>query len=152
MKFPVISLTTLLAAAIASLFAISAQAGEYPIGGLIQTHDLEIVSSYMVGIEMAQMPSGIQMGSDSVHLETDVHAAADNKYGLRMVDGFLTSTSPSYWSNKAHLTIKNRGLVTYAGKRRRALCQQRQNGWPRHLHRDPAILKSSDQWFLPPRR
>ncbi|MCY1438152.1 34 kDa membrane antigen precursor [compost metagenome] len=82
MKLPVTSLAALLAAASASLFAISVQAREYPIGGPIQTHDLEIASSYLVGIEMAPMPPGMQMGGDSVHLETDVHATADNKYGF----------------------------------------------------------------------
>ena len=66
------------AAAMSSL----AQAREYPIGGPVQANDMEIASSYLVGIEMAPMPPGMVMSKDSVHLETDVHATADNKYGL----------------------------------------------------------------------
>jgi periplasmic iron binding protein len=49
-----------------------AQAREYPIGGPVQANDME----------MAPMPPGMVMSKDSVHLETDVHATADNKYGL----------------------------------------------------------------------
>ncbi|NWA03288.1 iron transporter [Pseudomonas gingeri] len=63
-------------------FAAGAQAREFPIGGPVQTHDMEIASSYLVGIDMAPMPPGMVMGADSVHLETDVHATADNKYGF----------------------------------------------------------------------
>jgi len=63
-------------------FSAFSQAREYPIGGPVQTHDMEIASSYLTGIEMAPMPPGMVMDKDSVHLETDVHATADNKYGL----------------------------------------------------------------------
>jgi uncharacterized protein involved in high-affinity Fe2+ transport len=70
--------------AAAALLALpaAAQAREYPIGGPVHAHDMEIAASYLVGIEMAPMPAGMAMGPDVVHLETDVHATADNPYGF----------------------------------------------------------------------
>jgi uncharacterized protein involved in high-affinity Fe2+ transport len=62
--------------------ASAAQAREYPIGGPVYANDMEIASNYLVGIEMAPMPPGMAMGPSSVHLETDVHATADNKWGF----------------------------------------------------------------------
>ena len=73
--------TALAATGILAL-ATTAQAREYPIGGPVYANDMEIASSYLVGIEMAPMPPGMEMGSDAVHLETDVHATADNKWGF----------------------------------------------------------------------
>ncbi|NBF11604.1 iron transporter [Pseudomonas sp. Fl4BN1] len=80
MKLPFSALV--LAAASALTFTLNAQAREYPIGGPVQAHDMEIAASYLVGIEMAPMPPGMEMGANSVHLETDVHATADNQYGF----------------------------------------------------------------------
>lgn len=62
--------------------AATAQAREYPIGGPVHQHDMEIAASYLVGVEMAPMPPGMAMGPDTVHLETDVHATADNNWGF----------------------------------------------------------------------
>ncbi|PYD75570.1 iron transporter [Novacetimonas pomaceti] len=58
-----------------------AQAREYPIGGPVQAHDMEIAASYLIGVDMAPMPAGMPMGNDTIHLETDVHATADNVWG-----------------------------------------------------------------------
>ena len=58
-----------------------ALAREYPIGGPVQAHDMEIASSYLVGVDMAPMPADMPMGKDVIHLETDVHATADNVWG-----------------------------------------------------------------------
>ena len=73
-------------AAMAALGLLSlpavASAREYPVGGPVQAHDMEIAASYLTGIEMAPMPPGMVMGPDVVHLETDVHATADNTYGF----------------------------------------------------------------------
>lgn len=75
-----------LSAAVAVLGACGmlspALAREYPIGGPVHAHDMEIASSYLVGVEMAPMPPGMPMGPDVVHLETDVHATADNVWGF----------------------------------------------------------------------
>jgi periplasmic iron binding protein len=62
--------------------ATGAIAREYPIGGPVHEHDMEIAASYLIGVEMAPMPAGMPMGPDTVHLETDVHATADNVWGF----------------------------------------------------------------------
>ena len=59
-----------------------AAAREYPIGGPVHAYDMEIAASYLVGVEMAPMPPGMAVGPDTVHLETDVHATADNVWGF----------------------------------------------------------------------
>lgn len=76
--------STILMAATASLvLARGAIAREYPIGGPVHKNDMEIAASYLVGVQMAPMPAGaVAMGPDVVHLETDVHATADNTYGF----------------------------------------------------------------------
>lgn len=72
------------AAAVVGALALvpAAQAREYPIGGPVHAHDMEIAAAYLVGIEMAPMTPGMPMGPDVVHLETDVHATADNVWGF----------------------------------------------------------------------
>ncbi|GBQ30082.1 iron transporter [Gluconacetobacter azotocaptans] len=67
----------------AGLLAVApdALAREYPIGGPVQAHDMEIAASYLVGIDLAPMPADMPMGPDVIHLETDVHATADNVWG-----------------------------------------------------------------------
>ena len=74
--------TFAIASAAAIAFATAASAREYPIGGPVYQDDMEIASSYLVGVQMAPMPPGMAMGADAVHLETDVHATADNKWGF----------------------------------------------------------------------
>jgi uncharacterized protein involved in high-affinity Fe2+ transport len=74
--------TTFLALLGAAAMIASAQAREYPIGSPVHAHDMEIASSYLVGVEMAPMPKDMAMGPDAVHLETDVHATADNVWGF----------------------------------------------------------------------
>lgn len=71
----------LLAAATALLLAPAASAREYYVGGPVHEHDMEIVANYLVGIEMAPMLDGMAAGPDTIHLEADVHATADNTYG-----------------------------------------------------------------------
>lgn len=73
-------------AAVAAIMALAAtstvQAREYPIGGPVQANDMEIASSYLIGVKMAPMSPDMPTGPDVVHLETDVHATADNSYGF----------------------------------------------------------------------
>jgi periplasmic iron binding protein len=59
-----------------------ALAREYPIGGPVHAHDTEIAANYLVGIEVAPMMAGMPTGPDSIHLETDIHATADNAWGF----------------------------------------------------------------------
>jgi uncharacterized protein involved in high-affinity Fe2+ transport len=59
-----------------------AMAREYFVGGPVHQHDMEIVANYLVGIEMAPMQPDMLHGPDVIHLEADVHATADNVYGI----------------------------------------------------------------------
>lgn len=59
-----------------------AYAKEYPVGGPVQKDGMEIAASYLVDIETTPMPSSMVMGKDVIHLETDVHATQDNKWGF----------------------------------------------------------------------
>jgi periplasmic iron binding protein len=72
----------LLMMAASSVIARSAMAREYFVGGPVHQHDMEIVANYLVGIEMAPMRPDMVHGADVIHLEADVHATADNVYGI----------------------------------------------------------------------
>jgi uncharacterized protein involved in high-affinity Fe2+ transport len=99
-----------LTALAALLLSHAAQAREYPIGGPVHAHDMEIASSYLVGVEMAPAPKGMVMGPDVIHLETDVHATADNVYGFSdgewipylSIDYTLTKTGTD-WKATGHM-------------------------------------------------
>jgi uncharacterized protein involved in high-affinity Fe2+ transport len=67
--------------ALSLIAAGPAGAKEFFIGGPVHQHDMEIVANYLVGIEMAPMLPGMVMGPDTIHVEADVHATADNAYG-----------------------------------------------------------------------
>jgi uncharacterized protein involved in high-affinity Fe2+ transport len=73
---------TLVVGAASLALVQGAHAREYPIGGPAHAHDMEIAANYLVGVDMAPMPPGMAMGQDVIHLETDVHATADNTYGF----------------------------------------------------------------------
>ena len=64
-----------------ALVASAAQAKEYYIGGPAYQDNMEIVSSYLLGIKMDPMPPHMPMGSDAIHLEVDLHATANNPWG-----------------------------------------------------------------------
>jgi len=66
----------------APLLTETAQAREYPVGGPVHAHDMEIAANYLVGVDMAPMSADMPMGTDVIHLETDVHATADNVWGF----------------------------------------------------------------------
>ena len=91
-----------LVAAAAGLAAVvgPAQAREFPIGGPVTVNHLEIEASYLVGIEMAPMPKGMAMGPNAVHLETDVHATADNPQGFA-VDAWIPYMTIDYTLTRA---------------------------------------------------
>jgi uncharacterized protein involved in high-affinity Fe2+ transport len=81
MTLPRIAVICLASAAIASGLAQPAAAREYFVGGPVHVQDMEIVANYLVGVQMAPMSRGMVQGPDVIHLEADVHATADNKYG-----------------------------------------------------------------------
>src|ERR1700712_1757681 len=87
-----------------------AEAREYFVGGPVHAHDMEIVANYLVGVEMAPMPAGMAMGADVVHLEADVHATADNVYG--MPDGaWVPNLTIEYTLTKDGGTWKSTGKL-----------------------------------------
>jgi uncharacterized protein involved in high-affinity Fe2+ transport len=61
--------------------AHGALAKEYYIGGPDYQDDMEIVSSYLLNIQMDPMPPNMVMGPDTIHLEVDLHATANNPWG-----------------------------------------------------------------------
>jgi len=66
------------------LFVLSpaAHATEYYVGEAIEKNNLVIEPNYLTGIEMSRMPEGMPTGTDVIHLEVDVHAAADEPHGF----------------------------------------------------------------------
>ncbi|MCQ8240147.1 iron transporter [Rhizosaccharibacter radicis] len=82
MRFPTAAArgVALLLLGVAPLSAAIAR--EYPVGGPVHAHDMEIAANYLVGVEMAPMPADMPMGPGTIHLETDVHALADNQWGF----------------------------------------------------------------------
>lgn len=68
-------------AAVITTCTIAAQAREYFVGGPVHKNDMEIVANYLVGVEMAPMTGGMVHGPETIHLEADVHATADNTNG-----------------------------------------------------------------------
>ncbi|MDB5459594.1 MAG: hypothetical protein JWO72_1335 [Caulobacteraceae bacterium] len=56
-------------------------AREFYVGGPVHIQDMEIVANYLVGVQMAPMSMPMPQGPDVIHLEADVHATADNRYG-----------------------------------------------------------------------
>jgi len=75
-------LTMCVTAAAFCVLARDGMAREYFVGGPVHQHDMEIVANYLVGIEMAPMRPDMLHGTDVIHLEADVHATADNLYGI----------------------------------------------------------------------
>jgi len=74
--------TMILGATASCVITYHAMAREYFVGGPVHQHDMEIVANYLVGVEMAPMRPDMIHGADVIHLEADVHATADNVYGI----------------------------------------------------------------------
>ena len=66
----------------AVLLPVLAYAGEFYVGEPIVQENLQIVPNYLTGIRMDQMPKGMDISSDAIHLEADVHATKDEKHGF----------------------------------------------------------------------
>ena len=45
--------------------------------------NLQIAPNYLTGIQMDQMPKGMEMSPDAIHLEADVHATKNVKHRFR---------------------------------------------------------------------
>ncbi|MFT8419824.1 MAG: iron transporter [Acetobacter sp.] len=96
--------------ALSAAYAAPAMAREYPIGGPVQAHDMEIAANYLLGVDMAPMPKDMAMGADTIHLETDVHATADNPWGFP--DGaWIPYIGVDYTLTKKGSSWKNEGIL-----------------------------------------
>lgn len=99
--------------ACASLFsfvAAAAQAKEYYVGGPDYHADMEIVSSFLLGVEMSPTPPNMVMGPDTIHLEVDLHATANNRWGYPdqawipyVKISYILTKEGSSWSHKGVL-------------------------------------------------
>ncbi|EDV0069998.1 sugar ABC transporter substrate-binding protein [Salmonella enterica subsp. enterica] len=83
----------------AILFTSMAFAKEYPVGGPVVHDGMEIASSYLLGIKMSPHITSMIMGDDVIHLETDVHATQDNKWGFSQ-DEWIPYLSINYVMTK----------------------------------------------------
>ena len=75
-------LNKLALAGVSIVFAVTAQAAEYPIGKPVNQHGMEIAAVYLQPITME--PAGMMRDAkdSDIHLEADIHATADNKNGF----------------------------------------------------------------------
>lgn len=139
-------------------------AKEYPVGGPVQKNGMEIAVSYLVNIETTPMPSSMVMGKDVIHLETDVHATQDNKWGFPQ-DAWIPYLSVDYVVQKvgdadflefgqmlpmsaadgthyAH-SVKMKGSGTYRVSLKYTPPDEK--GYARHTDRETGL----PQWFSP---
>ena len=65
-----------------AVLPVIVQAGEFYVGEPIVQDNLQIVPNYLTGIKMDQMPKGMDMSPNAIHLEADVHATKDEKHGF----------------------------------------------------------------------
>ncbi|EAC0959921.1 sugar ABC transporter substrate-binding protein [Salmonella enterica subsp. enterica] len=139
-------------------------AKEYPVGGPVQKNGMEIAVSYLVNIETTPMPSSMVMGKDVIHLETDVHATQDNKWGFPQ-DAWIPYLSVDYVVQKvgdadflefgqmlpmsaadgAHYahSVKMKGSGTYRVSLKYTPPDEK--GYARHTDRETGL----PQWFSP---
>lgn len=100
----------LLATGCALLFSSPAFAVEYPIGKPQACGGMEIAAVYLQPIEMD--PEGVMLpaSKSDVHLETDIHATADNKNGFPE-GSWMPYLQVSYELNKVNDTKVDKGIL-----------------------------------------
>jgi periplasmic iron binding protein len=77
------SLAALAAAALGvAFFAPAAHAGEFYIGEPVTKEFLQLSPAYLTGIEMDGHPPGMSMDPNAIHIEIDIHAAANEPHGF----------------------------------------------------------------------
>lgn len=91
-------------------FAGQARAEEFYIGEPIVKNGMQLVSNYLVGIEMDRMPKGMAMGPDTIHLECDAHATKDEAHGFAE-DAWMPYLSVSYTIEKIGSSFRSTGKL-----------------------------------------
>jgi uncharacterized protein involved in high-affinity Fe2+ transport len=98
----------ILAAIVASLTPTTAK--EFYVGEPIVKNEMQLVPHYLLGIEMAPMSPGMEMGPNPVHLEIDVHATKDDKRGFKE-DEWIPYLTISYTIEKVGSKFKKSGKL-----------------------------------------
>jgi uncharacterized protein involved in high-affinity Fe2+ transport len=97
-----------LAAVVASVTPTAAK--EFYVGEPVVKNEMQLVPHYLLGIEMAPMIPGIDMGPNAVHLEIDVHATKDDKRGFKE-DEWIPYLTISYTIEKVGSKFKKTGKL-----------------------------------------
>jgi hypothetical protein len=87
-----------------------ASAGEFYVGEPIVQDNMQIVPNYLTGIKMQPMPKGMDMGSDAIHIEADVHATKDEKHGFAE-DAWIPYLTIHYKLSKQGSSFKKSGTL-----------------------------------------
>jgi periplasmic iron binding protein len=97
-----------LAAVLLSVTSVAAK--EFYVGEPVVKNDMQLVPHYLLGIEMAPMVKGMDMGPNAVHLEIDVHATKDDKHGFKE-DEWIPYLTISYTVEKVGTKFKKTGRL-----------------------------------------
>jgi periplasmic iron binding protein len=89
---------------------LSVAAKEYYIGEPVVQNELQIVPHYLLGIEMAPMPTDAAMDPNAVHLEVDVHATKSERHGFKEGE-WIPYLTISYTIEKVGTELKERGKL-----------------------------------------
>jgi periplasmic iron binding protein len=99
---------SLAAAALAANWPAAAK--EFYVGEPVVKNDMQLVPHYLLGIEMAPMVKGMDMGPNAIHLEIDVHATKDDKHGFKE-DEWIPYVTISYTIEKVGTKLKKTGQL-----------------------------------------
>lgn len=148
----------------AMMVSAVAMAKEYPVGGPVIKEGMEIASSYLLDISMKPHVVSMEMGADTIHLETDVHATQDNKWGFPAeawipylsIDYVLTKNGDKDFFEFGHLlamtaadgphyaqSIKMKGPGTYTVKFKYSAPDE--TGFMHHTDKETGV----PGWFKP---
>ncbi len=89
--------------------ALPAAAKEFYVGEPIVKNDMQLVPHYLLGIGMAPMTTGMDMGPNAVHVEIDVHATKDDKRGFK--EEWIPFLTISYAIEKVGTKFKKTGKL-----------------------------------------
>jgi hypothetical protein len=100
---------SLMVATAAGLLAAPAMAAEFHVGDAVEQNGLAVAAAYLVDIGMSPMPP-MPMGPDTIHLECDVSATADNQHGFAEGD-FVPYLTCSYVIEKLESDWQHAGTM-----------------------------------------
>ncbi|HUZ31807.1 MAG TPA: iron transporter [Xanthobacteraceae bacterium] len=101
---------TILATVAVLLASLPAAAKEFYVGEPVVKNDMQLVPHYLLGIKMAPMARGMDMGPNAVHIEIDVHATKGDKRGFKE-DEWIPYLTISYTIEKVGTHRKKTGTL-----------------------------------------